>query len=285
LTYVCLIIREAIRAIFARFGSFIGSTLTVYLAMLTAGSFAVITSNISVMLDRFKSEASLEIYLRNDIDSLAGENLQDALAANEYILQLDYIDKDMALFRLRETFGEEMVAGLKTNPLPASYEITLEPSVYESDNFERLVDSLAGLPGVEDIGYAPSAIAKVKALFKISTYLGLAIGILVILATGFIVGNTIHVKIADRRQTFYIMRLVGAGAAFIQTPYLIVGGLIGISGGALAVLTLKIGALYFSYRVAPINFLNSTEVVCFIITGCLVALAGSSIALKKFLDI
>jgi len=209
LTYIFLVLREAFRIISYQFGAFLGSVLTIFLAMLTAGSFAIIIKNTSLTLDKFRNEASLEIYLESEIDSLTKENIRDALVANKYVLQVKFINKDMALFRLRETFGQQMVAGLKTNPLPESYEVTLESFVYENSNFEELVDSLFKLPGVEDIGYVTSAISRLKIVFKAATFLGIVLGIMVILATGFIVGNTIRVRIAEWRQTFYIMRLVG----------------------------------------------------------------------------
>lgn len=285
MTYVILALREAARSISHQFGAFLGSVLTVYLAMLTAGSIAVITINTNLTLEKFRSEASLEIYLKSDIDSLTRQEIQDKLVANKYILNIKYINKDMALFRLRETFGQPMVAGLKTNPLPESYEVTLEPSVYDKDNFDRLVDSLNMFPGVEDIGYVPSAIAKLRTIFKVITILGIIMGALVVLATGFIVGNTIHIKIAENRQTFYIMHLIGASRGFIYAPYLMLGSLVGLLGSAFAIVTLKFGAMYFNKYVIPISILDITETISFIIAGSLIGFVGSYIALKKFLDV
>ena len=285
MSYILLTLREAVRAVSYQFGSFLGSVLTIFLAMLTAGSFALITKNTSHMLEKFRNEASVEIYFESDIDSLTKENLKDRLVANKYVLKVTYIDKDMALFRLRDTFGQEMVAGLTTNPLPESYEITLESFVYEDNNFEELVNFIYTLPGVEDIGYVPSAIGHLKTIFKVVSYLGIALGILVIMATGFIVGNIIHIKIAEKRQTFYVMRLVGAGNGFIYAPYLLIGSLIGLLGSALSIITLKFGELYFTAYIASASFLDTTEIVSFIIAGGLIGFTGSYIALRKYLDV
>jgi len=285
LTYIFLVLREAFRIISYQFGAFLGSVLTIFLAMLTAGSFAIIIKNTSLTLDKFRNEASLEIYLESEIDSLTKENIRDALVANKYVLQVKFINKDMALFRLRETFGQQMVAGLKTNPLPESYEVTLESFVYENSNFEELVDSLFKLPGVEDIGYVTSAISRLKIVFKAATFLGIVLGIMVILATGFIVGNTIRVRIAEWRQTFYIMRLVGASNSFIYTPYLLTGSLMGFLGSALSIATLKLGTFYFSMQVAPVCFLDFPESISFVIAGGLIGFTGSYLALKRFLSV
>ena len=285
MSYFLLAIREVVRAISHQFWAFIGTTLTVFLAMLVAGSFAIFTKNMGFALDKFRAEAALELYLESDIDSLQKETIQNQLVANKYILKINFISKDKALFRLRETFGQEMVAGLKTNPLPESYEITLEPEVYDEDKFKELVDSLYKLPGIEDIGYIPSVITKLKDFFKAAAILGVVLGLLVILATGFIVGNTIHVRIAERRQTFYIMRLVGAGNGFIYAPYLMFGTLIGLLGSLLSILILWFSMINFSAHVIQICFLSPIETACFILAGSIVGFTGSYIALKKFLDV
>ena len=283
--HIVLTLREAGRAVLHQPGAFFGSVLTVFLATLMAGSFALIIKNTSIALDRFKAEAAIEIYLKSDTDSLATENLKDVLIANRYILNAKYISKETALYRLRETFGHEMVAGLKTNPLPESFEVTLDPDVYERDNFEALVDSLYKLPDVEDVGYVPTIITKLKMLFRLISVLGLTVGLLVALATGFIVGNTIHVKIVERRHTFYIMRLVGAGAGFIRSPYLFLGSLIGFIGSGLSLFCLKLGQAYFSNFVHSIVFLTGIEAICFVIAGGLIGFIGSHLALKRFLKI
>jgi len=278
-------LREAGRAVLHQPGAFFGSILTVFLATLMAGSFALIIKNASIALDKFKAEAAIEIYLKNDTDSLAMENLKSTLIANRFILNARYISRETALYRLRETFGPEMVAGLKTNPLPESFEITLDPDVYEDKNFETLVDSLSKLSDVEEVGYVPTIVSKLKMLFRLITVLGLIVGFLVALATGFIVGNTVHVKIVERRQTFYIMRLVGASAGFIRSPYLLLGSLIGLFGGMLSLLCLKIGQSYFSTFASSIEFLSGVESLCFVLTAGLIGFIGSHLALKRSLKI
>ena len=120
MSYLITALREAYRAISYQIGSFWGSVLTIFLAMLVAGSFALIIKNTNIALEKLKDEATVEIYLAENTDSTAIEQLRDRLIANTYIVNAKFISKEAALFRLRETFGHEMVAGLKTNPLPKS---------------------------------------------------------------------------------------------------------------------------------------------------------------------
>ncbi len=277
--------REATRAVGHQYGAFLGSVLTVFLAMLVAGSFALIIKNTNIALEKLRNEAIVEVYLDTDIDSLGRESLRDEIVASRFVLGVKFISREAALYRLRETFGPEMVAGLKTNPLPESFEISLDPDVFEQENFNSLIEELAKLDGVDDIGYVPTVITKLKTLFNLLTLLGLLMGLLVALATGFIVGNTIHVKIADRRQTFYIMRLVGASTNFIRAPYLMIGTLIGLFGSSMAILFAWLAQLYFSGYIIQTEFLTTIELVCFITSGGLFGFIGSYFALKRFLRV
>jgi cell division protein FtsX len=208
--FIYIHIRETIRAITSKAWSFAGSVLTVFLAALLAGSFALLIKNTGLAVDKLKAQASVEVYLKADIDSLTKDYLHGQLVANRAILGIKFISKEIALQRLKETFGADMVRGITSNPLPSSYELTLEPVVYEGAYYQKLVDSLRVLPGVDDVGYVPQAVSRLKSLFTIMSVLGLLIGILVVLACGFIIGNTIGVSVANRHLTFYVMRLVGS---------------------------------------------------------------------------
>jgi cell division transport system permease protein len=283
--FIYFYLRETVRAITSKYWSFIGSVLTVFLAALLAGSFALIIKNTGLAVEKLKAQASIEVYLKADIDSLTQEYLHGKLVANKAILNARYISKDMALIRLKETFGPDMLSGIVGNPLPASYELTLEPLVYDGDYYQRLVDSIKVLPGVDDVGYVPAAVSKLKSLFTIVTVLGLLIGILVILACGFIIGNTIGVSVANRHLTFYVMRLVGASNSFVRIPYLLMGLSIGLIGTVLSMLVLQIGANSFSGTIIPIVSLDATEVWSFIIAGGAIGLMGSHLALHRYIDL
>jgi cell division transport system permease protein len=278
-------LRETARAITDKFWSFAGSTLTVFLAALLAGSFALVVKNTGIMIEKIKSQASVEIYLKPDIDSLARERLHDLLVANKYVLGANYISKDKALYRLRDIFGVEMVRGISSNPLPESFELTLDADVYEGTAYQKLVDSLRVLPGVDDVGYVPGVVARLKLMFRVISILGMAIGIMVILACGFIIGNTVGVAVANRHITFYVMRLVGAKSIFVRFPYLLVGLFIGLIGTSLSIIALQIGVRYLARLTISISFMDFREIGCFIMAGGIIGLMGSHLALRKYIGL
>jgi cell division transport system permease protein len=68
---------------------------------------------------------------------------------------------------------------------------------------------------------------------------------LIILATIFIICNTIKLSIFSRREEIEIMHLVGASPAFIQIPFYIEGIIQGLLGAGMALLLLLV--LYKSF--------------------------------------
>ncbi len=282
MNYLWIILKETWRAVSFRPWSIIGSVITVFLAAAIAGAIAVTLLNSYGVIESIRMQTTVDVYLSPDIDSLGRESVRQALASNKDILGIAYISKDMAMFRMRQLFGPEMIRGLGANPLPESYEISLDPEILESNRFQELIDSIGSIPGVDDIGYVPDAAARLNTLFRVINIFGLSLWFLVIIACSYIIASTINVLVARRHATFYIMRLVGARAIFVRTPYLLVGFMISIIGFSMAVIMLNLGINYFSGHIVKIDFLTTLESICFIGGGGVIGLFGSNLALRKY---
>ncbi len=85
-------------------------------------------------------------------------------------------------------------------------------------------------------------ILSATGLVKVVTA-GLAL--LFTLASIALVANTIRLSIFARRREVEVMKLVGATNWFIRWPFVIEGMIVGLLGGALAVLLLTIGKQTF----------------------------------------
>jgi cell division transport system permease protein len=115
--------------------------------------------------------------------------------------------------------------------------------------------------------------------------LGYALALLVAFTAVFIVANTVRVAIADRRKTVEIMQLVGATRGYILTPFVLLGGLLGLVGAVISVFALAWISGYISRSFVMINFLMPHEIVAFILTGLLLGMVGAIVATRKYLKI
>jgi cell division transport system permease protein len=138
----------------------------------------------------------------------------------------------------------------------------------------------------QDTNKILSATGLVKAVTA-----GLAI--LFTLASIALVANTIRLSIFARRREVEVMKLVGATNWFIRWPFVIEGMLVGLLGGAMAVLLLTIGKQTFvdplSQRFALLAAPSTIDfklLVVILLAACVVVSAlGSGLTLRRFLRV
>jgi cell division transport system permease protein len=120
--------------------------------------------------------------------------------------------------------------------------------------------------------------------------------LILMVASAALIANTIRVAIYARRDEIGIMKLVGATNWFIRIPFMLEGvfaALVGalISGG----IVLAANALLFSRVGDTLNFLGQalsfsgseigTVLLVLVGVGSLVGLVGSTMALRRFLEV
>ena len=127
------------------------------------------------------------------------------------------------------------------NPLPHSLNIKLDdaqdikPIILYVKRFDTIID---------DIVYGGELAERVDVFRRVMDIGGWSLIGLFILASLFIIVNTIRLTVIARGEEISIMQLVGATNRFIKGPFLIEGFIIGIVGATLAV-----GLLYFIYAI------------------------------------
>jgi cell division transport system permease protein len=108
--------------------------------------------------------------------------------------------------------------------------------------------------------------------------------------------NAIRMAIFARRREVGVMKLVGATNWFIRVPFMLEGLVQGLLGGVVAVVVVLLSNLGVSYlirhykvsvlgsAVLPAHDLVMTELLVVLI-GVVVGVAGSSVAVRRFLDV
>lgn len=279
------------RAIRYELLSTVGTLLTVFLAMSLPGALWMISNNLSRVEHELKSSLTIDVFLVDELSAGEVENMRSELMLLEGVMEARYLSKLDALYKMRETFGLEMIQGLDENPLPASFVLGLDESLFESyesegpETSDSLVARISALPGVEDVMFSGEMLYNLNRILKSIEILGIAIGLLVAFSAIFIVANTVRIAISDRRKAVEIMQLVGATRSYILMPFVSLGGLLGLFGAALAVLFLGLSADFVSRRLMAIFFFDAYEITAFILIGLLLGMAGALLATNRFLKI
>ena len=99
---------------------------------------------------------------------------------------------------------------------------------------DALVESLSGLPGVEEVKDQRKYLDPIFAALNAASYTAIGIAALMLVAAVLLIATTIRLSAFSRRRELGIMRLVGASNRFIQTPFILEGVISALIGSVLA---------------------------------------------------
>jgi cell division transport system permease protein len=278
------LIIEIARSVRYELLSTFGTLLTIYLAMTLPGLFWVALNNLNVIERNLRDDISINIYLERDLSDDEIESMRAELFNLGGIRSAQYLSKDDALFKMRESFGQEIVLDLDENPLPASFVLTVEDVVFDT-GADSLISIIAEIPEVEEVIFAGDFIKRLRNITSTIKLLGLAVALLVAFSAIFITANTVRIAITDRKKTVEIMQLVGASRSYILTPFVSLGGLLGFVGGGFAVITVWLSSAYVSSNILKIKFLAVNDIIAYVLASLLLGMTGALIATKKYLRI
>lgn len=198
--------------------------------------------NIDLFSKKLPERFSLVAYLKDDLSVVDKDNIISAIKRNDIVKGVRYISKDDALRELRASLKEAdyVLEGLKDNPLPASIEVRLKKEAVSPETVNRFVSSLKKINGIEDIQYGEKFLISLKSIKSGLEIMGLIVASVMTAASVFISYSTVKILFYRRREEIETLKLLGAKAGFIRTPFLIEGGIIGFAGGLVSMLFILI---------------------------------------------
>ena len=270
---------------------------TITLSFLILGLFFVIFLNTKGLMEEWGSRIRVTAYLASSVKQEQVSRLREKIHGWEEVQEVNFRSKEEALKVLEEKMPErkELLRGLPRNPLPASFEIRLKGEYRNSEGVQRLVKKLQGMPGVEDLQYGSDWLERFSAFMVLLKILGWSLGGLLLLATIFVISNTIRLNIFARREEIEIMRSVGATGMFIRAPFYIEGILQGLLGAVFALAMLFGFFQLFLMRVYeplrsllgnfPAQFLNSEQMAALALGGVIIGLLGTQVSVGRYLRV
>ena len=273
--------------------SIVTSVLTITIIAISlaiCGLFLGIFINLNNTLSSMGSQIQVIAYMRDGISVDAISNIKRDVAVMPEVESLEYISKEKAFAVFKEELkGQKgILEGLGANPFPASLEIKVKNLFRTPQGIRGLISKLKTTSGIEDVQYGQEWLNRFFAFIKFIEVFALIIGGFLLLATVFIVSNTIRLAVYARREEIEILGLMGATGIFIKAPFLIEGIVEGFLGSVMAA-----GILYVAREVLMLNTppvfaslvnlpVSTTYFLCGLIAGgVFLGILGSSISLRK----
>ncbi|MQY75500.1 MAG: FtsX-like permease family protein [Clostridia bacterium] len=275
---------------------------TVAITLFIVGFFAIIVYDIQGIISSIKSDVELAVYLEDNISEELKEYIEQYIISWEETDAVRYISKEQALERFKkQNEGSDILKEIEGNPLPASFEITLNNPEKIDRVALRFYDKDGNcIEGVDEVIYGRN---YVNTLFSITAIIGTIAFLIIIallLAAVVLIFNTIRLSIYARRKEIEVMKLVGATNWFVRIPFLFEGFFEGFAGSVVSIILLYFinkflwirveRVIVDTMRIKELAIVGSGNVISYtyigvVVLGGLIGLLSSAIALRRYVKV
>ncbi|HEX2787897.1 MAG TPA: permease-like cell division protein FtsX [Ignavibacteria bacterium] len=274
------IFRESIRGFNNAKLSTFASILTITISLVLITLYYVISIRSNETIKALKNRVELEVFLVDSYSTESLDSLRENIKRTGGVKVFDFFSKEEAYKKFEEDYGKEMLEIFEYNPLPASFRINLYDEYKSKDRLEKIKEQLSKNPIVSDIIYPQKDVELIESMSSSRLFYNLVILIIVIIASLFLVSNTIRLVIFSKRKNIEVMKLLGSTRFFIQAPFLIEGIIQGLLGSVLFVISLLIFKSVF--KNTYLESVLTTNYWLVFGSGILLGLIGSAISVRMF---
>lgn len=295
-------IREAMRALRRNGAPSMAAVVTTIVTIVLLGVLIPIFQAAQAKNSNIRDQLSVRVAVFDDATTAEIQDLRGKLRAVPHVKSVQYIDKKEALAELKADLPKDsgdILQQLNSNPLPRNF-------ILKADDAQFLDSIREGIcpPGPSGKAQCISSIvdtvfdrsqdrAKVEQVTGALKLVLTILTALLVVASLMLVGNTIRLSIYARRREVEVMRLVGATRWFIRWPFMIEGVVVGILGGAIAILVLWIGKVTvvdplsesFALMQAQDSMSFIVLAACLFGAAIIVSALGSGLTLRRFLKV
>lgn len=283
------LIREGFRNIGQNIFMSLASVGILISCLLITGSAYLGFANIQKACDWAYGQNVVVAFAKADCTGDQIRQLQDKIKGITNVESVQFISKQETLLKYKDTIPEATYQDMQgdNNPFLDSYVITFK----DLSLFNQTVQQIQQIPGIDSMSYNQSIADMLTKVRHIILGVGGSLIGLLFLVSIFIIIYTIKLTVYNRRLEISIMKSVGATNAFVRTPFVIEGMVLGLAAALLAygliyVIYLFVSPMFhFGMFQGLIDFSTVWQPVLlgFLAIGILTGVIGSAISIGKYL--
>lgn len=223
----------------------LASMATMAACIFMFGLFFCIVQNFQYFVKEAEEGVAVTVLFDEGMTEEEILSIGEDLTKREGVAEVVYVSAEEAWESYQEIYfegNEELAeAFVDDNPLAnsANLEIYMKDVALQDD----LVEYIESLESVRKVNRSDQVADILTGFNRLVSYVSVAIIVLLLAVSTFLISNTVATGISVRREEIAIMRLIGAKNSFIKMPFLIEGIIIGLFGSAL-----PLGILYYLYN-------------------------------------
>jgi len=289
------LIGEGLKNVFKNKKSTVAAIGIMCATMIIFGGFFAISENISNMLTELERSQGIEVFIKNEATEAQTKEIGEKIRALNGVNTAKFVSYEEAVTRFKDQLEnrEELLESLE-GVLPRSYIVTftdlelsydIQTEINSWDNIKKITSNNETTSTLMNLGHGIRVVSAVILIFLIIVSL-------------FIISNTIKLTVHARRKEISIMKYVGATNSFIRWPFVVEGIIIGLISAIISLIVVGGGYNIFAEKlmssalieklgVVLVNFndMLSIIVIVYLILGMGIGIVGSSISMKKYLEV
>ncbi len=293
-------IGQGIKNIFRNRLFSLASIATMTACLFMFGILFAVVINFNSMVKKTQEDICVTVFFEKGITDDKLKDIGDKITAREEVYYYTHTTAEQAWANYQKEYFkdyEDLALGFADdNPLAdsASYEIYLS----NLSKQDELVEYLKTLDGIRSVNSSETTTKSLLEITSIVGYISIAIVVILIAVSIFLISNTVSIGITIRKDEISIMKLMGATDLFVKTPFMVEGIAIGLIG---AIIPLVIVYFVYDYAVkylleqfsifsggfafVEISTVFNMLVPISLLIGLGIGIIGSIITLKRHINI
>ncbi len=290
---------------FVSFASVLVMTITLFILGMTVFTGVILNTTLA----QLRNQADMSVYLVPNTPTDQITQLQTTIQALPEVASVEYTSQDDELAQFRQRHQNDQLTlqaldELGGNPLGAVLTIKAKDISQYNAIAQFLQQQQQNVqPGqtsiIDKIDYFDAAhqqaLTRLQEITNAAQRLGFVIITILALTSIAICFNTLRLAIYSSREEIAVMRLVGAGQAYIRAPFLVEGMLYGLISGILTLLIFY--PLTYWLGNATQNFFGGVNIFTYYLsnflfffigiigTGMVLGAVASYLAVRRYLKI
>lgn len=270
--------------------SYISVIMSIAFVLFLIGILGLLVLNTKKVSDYFKEQASVTIFLKDEVLKAERDNFKNILQKKEYTKSLAFISKEKAAKIAKAENGEDFMEFLGYNPLKNSFDLFVKADYVTPKKMTEIEKEIMRNDAVHEVSYdKPLINLLTENVKKISLWV-LIFSALFALIAMLLINNSIRLSIYAKRFTIKTMQMVGATKSFIRRPFIWSSIKLGVVGALLALVGLAIAVYYINENFPEFNLLNDIQNLgilfgIVLLAGLFITWISAFFATQRFLNL
>ena len=291
-------LREAMRAVRRNAATSFAALATVVVTMLVLGVFIPIVQATNSAANSVRGRVLVDVYMKTNATTAEEARVRTELLAIPHVKSVQFESKQTA-YAQQSKVDPQAYQLLGTNPLPDTFHVIPDNPANVLSVRNALTPTTPGGgtgtidPAIQSVSNKKNDTKKILEVTNLVTITAAVLTVLLVLASAFLIANTIRLSLYARRREVEVMKLVGATDWFIRWPFVIEGVVVGALGALVAIGVLGITkvalldplANNWTLIAAPRTLAFSALVAILLGAGVMVSALGSGLSLRRFLQV